>query len=90
MDQESQYIYEPKNVAEKFRVIQKVIQKYPLYVQKAKQNPKFSDPLNLIDATEIFANGDIQYKNAFVNGLHNVIFNEIDFDDADKNLVIRL
>lgn len=90
VDQESQYLYEPKNVAEKFRIIQKVIKKYPLYVQEAKQNPKFSDSLNLIDTVEFFANGEIQYNSAFVHGLSDSILNEVNFDEAEKNLVICL
>lgn len=78
---------ESLNIAEKFRTIQNVIQKYPLYYEKSQKDIKFSDPLNLIDATEFLDNGDIEYKNAIFHGLENSILKEVNFDDISKNMV---
>lgn len=83
----SQYEYGPKNVAEKFRYVQKAIQKYALYAAKAKLPLKFSDPSSVVDTTELLANGEIQYRNAYVLGLANSVISEINFDDVDKNSV---
>lgn len=77
----------PKNVVNKMITIQKFIQKYPLYAKEAKNTQQFSDSLNLVDTTEFLANGDVQYKNATIQGLGNFILKEVNFDKIDKNLV---
>lgn len=90
MEYTNQAYYNDKslNITEKFRIIQNIIQKYPLYYEKAQKDLKFSDPLNLVDTTEFFDNGEIEYKNAIIRGLGNSILKDIIFDDFNKNMVI--
>lgn len=75
------------NVAEKFRIIQNIIQKYPLYYEKAQKDLRFSDPLNLVDTTEFLENGDIEYKNSIIHGLGDSILKEVNFDEISQNMV---
>jgi len=78
---------EYKDVAQQIRIILKASQKYRLYVEQAKRNLKFSDPMNLIDATEFLNNGEIEYRNAKIQGLGSAIINEINVEKIGKNKV---
>jgi hypothetical protein len=78
---------ESKNVAQKIRIILKASQKYQLYVEQAKKNLKFSDPMNLVDATEFLSNGEIEYRNAKIQGLGNTILSEVNVDQIADNVV---
>ncbi|KAF0772815.1 Uncharacterized protein FWK35_00003629, partial [Aphis craccivora] len=79
---------EPKDVARQIRIILKTSQKYQLYVEQAKRNLKFSDPMTLIDATEFLSNGEIEYKNVKIQGLKTTVLNEVNLDQINKNLIL--
>lgn len=78
---------ESKNVAQKIRIILKASQKYQLYVEQAKKNLKFADPMSLVDATEFLSNGEIEYRNAKIQGLGNTILSEVNVDQIADNVV---
>lgn len=78
---------ESKDVAQQIRIILKTSQKYQLYVEQAKRNLKFSDPMTLIDATEFLSNGEIEYKNVKIQGLKTTVLNEVNVDQINKNVV---
>ncbi|XP_060854661.1 uncharacterized protein LOC132932353 [Rhopalosiphum padi] len=77
---------ESKNVAQKIRIILKASQKYQLYVEQAKKNLKFADPMSLVDATEFLSNGEIEYRNAKIQGLGNTILSEVNVDQIADNV----
>lgn len=78
---------EYKDVAQQIRIILKASQKYQSYVEQAKRNLKFSDPMNLIDATEFLNNGEIEYRNAKIQGMGSAIINEINVEKMGENKV---
>lgn len=65
----------------------KIVQKYPSYTEEAKQTLKFPDQLNLVDTTEFFKNGEIEYKNAVLHDMKNAVLKDVDFKEINKNLV---
>lgn len=85
--EEDQNNNEYKDVVQKIRIILKASKKYQLYVEQARRNLKFSDPMNLIDVTEFLNNGEIEYRNAQVQGLGNAILNEINMEKIGENKV---
>jgi len=85
--QENQNNDESQDVAQKVRIILKASQNYQFYVQEAKKNLKFSDPMNLNDATEFMSNGEIEYRNAKIQGLANTVLNQVNLDQISENLV---
>jgi len=76
-----------KDVVQQIRIILKASQKYQLYVEQAKSNLKLSDPMSLIDATEFLNNGEIEYRNAKIQGLVNAILNEVNLKKIGENMV---
>lgn len=68
-------------------MILKLSQQYQFFVQESKKNLKFSDPMSLIDATEFFTNGEIEYSNAKIQGLGNTVLKEININQIDENMV---
>lgn len=86
-NQEDQNNNESIDVAQQIRIILKASQKYQLYVEQAKRNLKFSDPMSLIDATEFLNNGEIEYRNTKIQGLGNAILNEVNVDKIGENMV---
>lgn len=77
----------PYSVVDKFRIIQKIVQNYPKYMEKSQQAVRFSDPLKLIDYTEILGNGVVEYKNAKIHGLDSARLLDVNFDRIDRNTV---
>lgn len=75
------------DVAQQIRIILKASQKYQLYVEQAKGNLKFSDPMSLVDATEFLKNGEIEYRNAKIQGLSHAIMNEVNVEKMGENMV---
>lgn len=68
--------------------MQTIGKKYPVYAEEAEQSVKFSDPLNLVDATESLPNGYIEYKNATISGVGNTVLKEVNFDRIENNKVM--
>jgi len=75
------------DVGQQMRIILKASQQYQSYVEQAKSNLKFADTMNLIDATEFLKNGEIEYRNAKIQGLENAILNEVNVEKLGENMV---
>lgn len=87
MEDSHQDVELTKDVGQQIRIILKASQKYQLYVEQAKSNLKFSDPMSLIDATEFLNNGEIEYRNAKIQGLGKAILNEVNVEKMGENMV---
>ncbi|CAI6360836.1 unnamed protein product [Macrosiphum euphorbiae] len=76
-----------KDFGQQMRIILKASQKYQSYVEQAKSNLKFSDPMSLIDATEFLNNGEVEYRNAKIHGLSKAILNEVNVEKIGENMI---